>query len=79
MNGSKPKNIDGVSDAERSLLRRSVRDFLSNIWPADKAVENSGNTQAIAKLWPAMARQGLATLGSNVAEVGLNATGEWEA
>ena len=62
---------DGVSDAERSLLRKSVRDFLSNIWPADKAVENSGNAEAIAKLWPAMARQGLSSLGSNAAEVGL--------
>ncbi len=71
MNGSKPQNLDGVSDAERSLLRRSVRDFLSNIWPADKAVENSGNAQAIAQLWPAMARQGLSSLGSNAAEVGL--------
>jgi acyl-CoA dehydrogenase len=74
MNGSKPQNTDGVSDAERSLLRRSVRDFLSNIWPADKAVENSGSAQAIAMLWPAMARQGLSSLGSNAAEVGLRET-----
>jgi 3-oxo-4-pregnene-20-carboxyl-CoA dehydrogenase beta subunit len=71
MNGSKPQNSDGVSDAERSLLRRSVRDLLSNFWPADKAVENSGNTRAIAMLWPAIARQGLSSLGSNAAEVGL--------
>ena len=71
MNGSKSKDIDGVSDAERSLLRRSVRDFLSSIWPADKAVENSGNAEAVAKLGPAMARQGLSSLGSNAAEGGL--------
>ncbi len=71
MNGSKSQDIDGVSDAERSLLRRSVRDFLSSIWPADKAVENSGNAEAVAKLGPAMARQGLSSLGSNAAEGGL--------
>ncbi|MPZ55343.1 MAG: hypothetical protein GEU91_02365 [Rhizobiales bacterium] len=71
MNGSSAQNIDGMSDAERSLLRRSVRDVLSNIWPADKAVDNSGNAEAIATLWPAMARQGLSSLGSNAAEVGL--------
>jgi alkylation response protein AidB-like acyl-CoA dehydrogenase len=68
MNG--PKS-NGVSDAERGLLRRSVRDFLLDIWPADKAVENSDNVQAVAKLWPAMARQGLSSLGSETAEVGL--------
>jgi alkylation response protein AidB-like acyl-CoA dehydrogenase len=71
MNSSNPQNIDGVSDAERMLLRRSVRDFLSNIWPVDKAVENSGNAEILAKLWLAMARQGLSSLGSNTAEAGL--------
>src|SRR3989440_1345132 len=71
MNGSTPQNIDGVSDAERSLLRRSVRDFLANIWPADKAAENSEHAEAIAKLCPAMAQQGLSSLGSNAAGVGV--------
>jgi alkylation response protein AidB-like acyl-CoA dehydrogenase len=71
MNGSKPENIDGVSDSERSLLRRSVPDFLTSVWPADKAVENSDHAPAVARLWPAMARQGLSSLGSNSAEVGL--------
>ena len=71
MNGPSSHDTDGVSDAERSLLRKSVRDLLANIWPADKVAENSGNAQAIATLWPAMARQGLASLGSNAGEVGL--------
>ena len=53
------------------LLRRSVRDCLSNIWPVDKAVENSGNAETLAKLWLAMARQGLSSLGSSAAEAGL--------
>ena len=70
MNESVSPVVDGVSDAERSLLRRSVRDFLSNAWPADKAVDSAGDAGALAKLWPAMARQGLASLGSEAAEVG---------
>jgi alkylation response protein AidB-like acyl-CoA dehydrogenase len=51
-----------------------VRDFLSSIWPADKAVENAGDMRALAELWPAMARQGLSSLGSDTAEVGLRET-----
>ena len=63
--------IGNVSDAERGLLRKSTRDLLSNVWPADKAVENSSDAQAVGKLWSAMARQGLAALGSDAAEAGL--------
>jgi alkylation response protein AidB-like acyl-CoA dehydrogenase len=74
MNEPKPKNLEGVSASERTLLRRSVRDFLANIWPADRAVENANDAQALAKLWPAMARQGLSSLGSKDAEVGLRET-----
>jgi alkylation response protein AidB-like acyl-CoA dehydrogenase len=71
MNTAKPRDPDGVSDAERSLLRKSVRDLLASAWPAEQAVERSADAQAIAMLWAAMARQGLAALGSNSAEVGL--------
>jgi acyl-CoA dehydrogenase len=71
MNGVMSQPIDGVSDAERGLLRKSVRDFLANVWPADRAVENSGDARALAKLWPAMARQGLSSLGSSESGVGL--------
>jgi len=57
MTSLKPQDTeDGVSDVERSLLRKSVRDFLANAWPADKAVENSADAQAIASLWPARSR-----------------------
>ncbi|HEY1362033.1 MAG TPA: acyl-CoA dehydrogenase family protein [Xanthobacteraceae bacterium] len=70
MNGPKLKNEHSVSDAERSLLRQSVRDLLSTHWPVATAVENSGNPQAVATLWSAMARQGLASLGCDAAEVG---------
>jgi acyl-CoA dehydrogenase len=73
MNGltNHPISTEDVSEAERSLLRKSVRDLLSNIWPAETAVENAGDTQALAALWPAMARQGLSSLGSGIAGVGL--------
>jgi alkylation response protein AidB-like acyl-CoA dehydrogenase len=73
MNGlsDNPISREGVSEAERVLLRKSVRDLLSNIWPAEMAVKNIGDTQALAALWPAMARQGLSSLGSDVAGVGL--------
>jgi len=42
-----------------------------DVWSANKAMENAGNAEVLAKLWLAMARQGLSSLGSNVAEVGL--------
>jgi 3-oxo-4-pregnene-20-carboxyl-CoA dehydrogenase beta subunit len=71
MNVTKQESREAVSDAERSMLRKSVRDFLADVWPADKAVEHSSDAKAIASLWPAMARQGLSSLGSNAAEVGL--------
>jgi alkylation response protein AidB-like acyl-CoA dehydrogenase len=63
-----------LSDAERTLLRRSVRDFLSNIWPAEQAIENSDNAQAVARLWSAMAKQGLSSLGAQAEEGGLRET-----
>ena len=63
--------MDRVSEAERSLLRKSVHDFVANAWPADQAVQNSDNAGAIATLWQAMARQGLASLGCDAAGVGL--------
>ncbi len=65
------KEKGGVSDAERDLLRRSVRDFLATAWPVDKAVEDAGNAEAVAKLWAAMARQGLTSLGSDATEAGV--------
>lgn len=71
MDASKAQAINRLSDSERALLCRSVRDFLSNIWPPAQAVENCASPEAIARLWPGMAGQGLATLGSNTVEAGL--------
>jgi alkylation response protein AidB-like acyl-CoA dehydrogenase len=74
MNGSKPQDIAGVSDAERDLLRKSTRDLFSKVWPAAHAVEDAGNARAIAKLWSSMAAQGLSSLGCDAAGVGLRET-----
>jgi alkylation response protein AidB-like acyl-CoA dehydrogenase len=65
---------NGVSDAERGLLRKSVRDMLASGWPVDAAVATGSDRQAVAKLWREMARLGLASLGSDVSEVGLQET-----
>jgi acyl-CoA dehydrogenase len=66
-----PEKRENLSDADRGLLRKSVRDLLAARWPADKAVEHAGRPEAIAAVWRDMARQGLAALGSDKAEVGL--------
>jgi acyl-CoA dehydrogenase len=70
MNATESDARASLSDSERSLLRKSVREFLSSRWPADNAVEQSGSAQAIAALWRGMAGLGLASLGSNATEAG---------
>jgi alkylation response protein AidB-like acyl-CoA dehydrogenase len=70
MNASRTRKT-GLSEAESGLLRDSVRDFLAKRWPADQAVDRSGNPAAIATLWRDLAGQGLASLGANAGETGL--------
>ena len=74
MSSSRSPETQGVSDAERGLLRDSVRDLLLKRWPAEHAVERSGNAEAISALWRDLAGQGLAALGANPAEAGLRET-----
>ena len=71
MSASQSHRTEGVSDVERSLLRDSVREFLLKRWPSDHAVERSGNAEAMAALWRALAGQGLAALGADPTEAGL--------
>jgi len=71
MSSSKSHQTQGVSDAERGLLRDSVRELLLKRWPPGHAVERSGNAEAIAALWRDLAGQGLASLGADPAEAGL--------
>jgi alkylation response protein AidB-like acyl-CoA dehydrogenase len=70
MSVSKPATAERASDAERAMLRKSVRDFLSRRWPAATAVENANDAEAITALWREMAAQGLAELGSGSSETG---------
>jgi alkylation response protein AidB-like acyl-CoA dehydrogenase len=71
MSASQPATAERASDAERAMLRKSVRDFLTRRWPAATAVENANNTEAVATLWREMAGQGLAELGSGSSGTGL--------
>jgi alkylation response protein AidB-like acyl-CoA dehydrogenase len=64
-------HVSSLSDADRRLLRDSVRGFLGSHWPSEKAVEMATDPSAIARVWKDMAAQGLSTLGSNPAEGGL--------
>src|SRR4029079_12461110 len=66
-----PAVADSVSEAERELLRKSVRDLLARRWPTATAVENAENARALTALWREMAAQGFASLGSDSAEAGL--------
>jgi acyl-CoA dehydrogenase len=71
MSSSKPAAAESASDAERAMLRKSVRDLLTRRWPAATAVENAGNVEATMALWREMAGQGLAALGADPSEAGL--------
>ena len=71
MRSPNPDAEQALSDSDRVLLRKSVRDLLSMRWPAEKAVEKSADSQQIVAIWRALAEQGLAALGSSGAEAGL--------
>lgn len=64
MNAAQAQPATGLSDAERSLLRDSVRELLARHWPADRAVEASLEPEAVAAVWRTLAGQGLAALGA---------------
>lgn len=71
MSDLRADELAGMSNAERDLLRKSVRDFLASAWPSDRSVESSNDHAAMAKLWHGMARLGLTSLGSDTGEIGL--------
>jgi alkylation response protein AidB-like acyl-CoA dehydrogenase len=60
-----------LSDADRDLLRKSVREMLVRDWPADRAVELSGKADAVLTAWRNLAGQGLAALGADNGTGGL--------
>jgi alkylation response protein AidB-like acyl-CoA dehydrogenase len=67
MTVAKTREIEGLSGAERDLLRDSVRDLLAKRWPADRAVEAALDPRAIATTWQELAGQGLGALGADAA------------
>lgn len=71
MNAPRTDKTERPSDAERGLLRNSVRDFLSKRWPPEGAVERSGKADAIEAIWRDLAGQGLTSLGGSPGEAGL--------
>jgi alkylation response protein AidB-like acyl-CoA dehydrogenase len=66
-----PDAAQALSDSDRALLRKSVRDLLSVRWPAERALQQSADSQQLVAIWRALAEQGLAALGSSTAEAGL--------
>ncbi|MBX9841329.1 MAG: acyl-CoA/acyl-ACP dehydrogenase [Xanthobacteraceae bacterium] len=63
--------MEALSDTDRDLLRRSIREFLAARWPGEGAVERAGEPQAVAAVWRGLADQGLGALGSDMAGAGL--------
>jgi acyl-CoA dehydrogenase len=64
-------NGAGPSDADRALLRDSIRGILARHWSALPAAANSPDAQSIATLWRELAAQGLTSLGADPANGGL--------
>jgi alkylation response protein AidB-like acyl-CoA dehydrogenase len=59
------------TDEEREMIRNAVNGFLKENWPAEKAVERSGNPIALTEIWQGICAQGLASLGTDPTEGGL--------
>src|SRR3954470_5246178 len=62
---------ESLSDADRELLRDSVREFLASRWPAESAVERASDARAVTELWKGMAAQDLPSLGADASLGGL--------
>lgn len=62
-----PTSIPGGE--ERELLRDSVRGFLGQHWPVERAMAGHADAQALGAIWRGLAGQGLTALGGD-AEMG---------
>ncbi|MDB5999076.1 MAG: acyl-CoA dehydrogenase [Rhizobacter sp.] len=65
------EHTDLPSHEERQMLRDSLRGFLERHWPSTRAVELAADPRAVIDLWSGLVGQGLASLGSDPAEGGL--------
>lgn len=61
----------GVSDDLGSLLRESLRGFLAAQWKGKTASDRAQSEHEIASIWTRLVGQGIASLGSDLGEVGL--------
>ncbi len=59
------------TDEERRLLRDSVRGYLAQAWPAERAIERAASVDALRRIWKQLAEQGLSAIGSEPAEGGV--------
>ena len=62
--------METLSDAERILLRDSLRGFLAEHWPSADAPERSRDPGAVRAIWRGLGGQGMPALGSEPAEGG---------
>ncbi|MEB2347393.1 MAG: acyl-CoA dehydrogenase [Comamonadaceae bacterium] len=63
---------ESLPDSEqRTMLRDSLRGFLTKNWPVSGAVERGRDPIAVASLWTGLVEQGLGSLGSDPEEGGL--------
>ena len=62
--------MEALSEAERILLRDSLRGFLAEHWPSADAPERSRDPAAVRAIWRGLGGQGLPALGSEPAEGG---------
>ena len=60
-----------IGEAERTLLRDTVRRLLAEQWPVEGAVERSNDAAAVTGIWQSLAAQGLTKLGFDPEEGGL--------
>lgn len=64
--------VSEFSDADRQLLRDSVRGFLSTHWPSDQAVPRISQPDEVRKVTKLLAGQGLTALGADPAAGGVS-------
>jgi len=63
--------IEKISEQDRDLFRQSMRGFLADNWPAEKALVLSGDDVAIRKTWSGLCGLGAGSLGVLDDAVGL--------
>jgi alkylation response protein AidB-like acyl-CoA dehydrogenase len=56
---------------DRALLRESVRGFLREHWPAERAVAMAGDPAALRSMWQGLAAQGLTAIGQDPEQGGM--------